>query len=114
MSIFFAKRPARGGRSMVRLRPDIEGRIVLSTFRIKTGPDTVAANLKAGQDLSGHISLPSAILTTDAHGSGPGARSRPAPATTSRSSTVACRCATSPRRLKPPSVAKTPFCPTQI
>jgi hypothetical protein len=55
MSVFFAKRPARGGRSMVRLRPIIEGlegRVVLSTFRLNTGPDMVAANLKAGQDSS--------------------------------------------------------------
>jgi hypothetical protein len=37
MSILFAKRPARGGRSIVRLRPVVEGlerRVALSTVAV--------------------------------------------------------------------------------
>ncbi len=70
MSIF-AKRQARGKRSMVRLRPRLEwleGRVVLSTFHVNTTLDTVAVNLKTGTDASGHVSLRSAIMAADAKG----------------------------------------------
>src|SRR5262249_38991937 len=70
MSIF-NKRRARGERSTTRLRPrleGLEGRVVLSTFRVNTTLDTVAVNLKTGKDASGHISLRSAIMAADSRG----------------------------------------------
>ncbi len=67
----FQKRRARGGRSTGRLRPDLEGlegRVVLSTFRVNTTLDTVAVDLKTGKDAAGHVSLRSAIMAADAQG----------------------------------------------
>ena len=45
----------------------LEGRVVLSTFHVNTFADTVAVNLKTGQDASGHVSLRSAIMAADAN-----------------------------------------------
>ncbi len=56
----FNKRQVRNGRLTVRMRPRLEaleGRVVLSTFRVNTMLDTVAVNLKSGKDASGHVSL---------------------------------------------------------
>ncbi len=58
-------------RSAFRIHPRLEGledRTLLSTFKVNTTLDTVAANLKNGKDASGHISLRSAIMAADAHG----------------------------------------------
>ncbi len=44
----------------------LESRVALSTFRVNTLLDTVAVNLKTGQDASGHISLRSAIMAANA------------------------------------------------
>jgi hypothetical protein len=71
MSISFAKRPARGGRSMVRLRPIIEGlegRVVLSTFQVTTTNDSVAVNTTTGIDATGQVSLRSAIMAANTDG----------------------------------------------
>jgi hypothetical protein len=46
----------------------LEGRIVMSTFRVNTTLDTVAVNLRSGKDATGHISLRSAIMATDSRG----------------------------------------------
>ncbi len=46
----------------------LEGRVVLSTFRVNTTLDAVAVNLKNGQDAAGQISLRSAIMAADARG----------------------------------------------
>ena len=40
--------------------------MVLSTFRVNTTLDTVAVNLSTGKDASGHISLRSAIMASNA------------------------------------------------
>ena len=62
----------RSGKARRRgLRPGLEGlegRVTPTTFHVNTVLDTVAANLKTGQDSSGHISLRSAIMAADAHG----------------------------------------------
>src|ERR1700677_3861021 len=50
-------------------RPILEGlddRVLLSTFKVNTTLDTVAVNLKTGQDATGHISLRSAIMAAKA------------------------------------------------
>ena len=60
-----------GKRRANRLCPRLEmleHRVVLSTFTVNTTLDTVAANLKAGKDASGHVSLRSAIMAADAKG----------------------------------------------
>ena len=54
-------------RSSPRLEP-LEGRIVLSTFKVNTTLDTVAVDLRTGKDATGHISLRSAIMAADAKG----------------------------------------------
>ena len=54
-------------RSCPRLE-QLEGRIVMSTFRVNTTLDTVAVNLRTGKDATGHISLRSAIMAADARG----------------------------------------------
>jgi len=53
-----------------RLRPALEaleGRVVLSTFHVNTFADTMAVNLKTGQDATGHVSLRSSIMAADAN-----------------------------------------------
>jgi hypothetical protein len=60
-------RKHRKQRSHRRLEP-LEARVVMSTFRVNTTLDTVAANLKTGKDATGHISLRSAIMAADAAG----------------------------------------------
>jgi len=45
----------------------LESRCTPSTFRVNTTLDTVAVNLKTGQDASGHISLRSAIMAANAN-----------------------------------------------
>src|SRR5439155_25539524 len=52
-------------RTCPRLEP-LEGRIVMSTFRVNTTLDTVAVDLRTGKDASGHISLRSAIMAANA------------------------------------------------
>ena len=72
MSMFHLRR-ARRGRPRARLCPRLEaleGRVVLSTFKVNTTVDSVAVNLQTGKDASGHISLRSAIMAADAHGGG--------------------------------------------
>ena len=47
-------------RQKMRSRPQVEwleGRIVMSTFRVNTTLDTVAVDLRTGKDATGHISL---------------------------------------------------------
>ena len=46
----------------------LEGRIVMSTFRVNTTLDTVAADLRTGKDATGHISLRSAIEAANMRG----------------------------------------------
>src|SRR3954469_18623259 len=66
--------PARqktGKRPATRFQPGLrklEGRVLLSTFRVNTTLDTVAVNLKNGKDAAGHISLRSAIQAADTRG----------------------------------------------
>jgi len=58
----FNKRQARSGRNAVRTRPrlePLEGRVVLSTFKVNTTLDTVAVS-------SGQLSLRSAIMAANA------------------------------------------------
>ena len=58
-----------GNRKTRASRPrleKLEKRVVLSTFRVNTTLDTVAMNLKNGQDTTGRISLRSAIMAADA------------------------------------------------
>jgi hypothetical protein len=66
------KRRAKTRRLTTRIHPrleTLEGRVVLSNFNVNTLADTVAVNLKTGQDSTGHISLRSAIVAADAsHG----------------------------------------------
>jgi hypothetical protein len=61
----------RSGKARVRrVRPVLEGlenRLTPSTFQVNTFLDTVAVNLKTGQDASGHVSLRSAIMAADAN-----------------------------------------------
>jgi len=59
----FGKRQVRAFRPLLA---GLEHRLVLSTFRVNTTLDTVAVNLKNGQDTTGHISLRSAIMAADA------------------------------------------------
>jgi hypothetical protein len=54
-------------RTRPRLEP-LEGRIVMSTFVVNTTSDSVAVNLHAGKDATGHISLRSAIMAANARG----------------------------------------------
>ena len=64
-----ASRQRRLKRTTMSTRPSLEsleGRIVLSTFKVNTTLDTVAVNLKTGKDASGHISLRSAIMAANA------------------------------------------------
>ena len=62
----------RNGRARRRgLRPRLEGledRLTPTTFHVNTVLDTVAVNLKNGNDASGHVSLRSAIMAADARG----------------------------------------------
>ncbi len=44
----------------------LEHRVVLSTFKVNSMADTVAVNLKTGQDASGQITLRSAIMAANA------------------------------------------------
>jgi hypothetical protein len=46
----------------------LEGRLVMSTFRVNTTLDTVAVDLRTGKDATGHISLRSAIMAANARG----------------------------------------------
>src|SRR5262245_5509563 len=67
---FHSKRESRKRRAVRRL-PELEGlegRVVLSTFKVNTMLDTVAVNLHNGKDATGHISLRSAIQAADARG----------------------------------------------
>src|SRR6516165_3317635 len=67
----FNKRRACSRRNRARWTPQVErleGRVVLSTFRVNTTLDTVAMNLKTGKDATGRISLRSAIMAADARG----------------------------------------------
>ncbi len=57
------KRNATGMRPWLE---GLEGRTVLSTFKVNTLLDTVAVNLQTGKDASGHVSLRSAIMAADA------------------------------------------------
>jgi hypothetical protein len=52
-------------RSCPRLE-SLEGRTLLSSFRVNTTLDTVAVSLQTGKDATGHISLRSAIMAADA------------------------------------------------
>ncbi len=66
----FSKRRAPSKRSTTRMRPRLEaleGRVALSTFHVDTLADTVAVNLKTGQDANGNVSLRSAIMAADAN-----------------------------------------------
>ena len=45
---------------------ELEGRVLLATFRVNTTLDSVVANLKTGRDAAGHISLRSAIQAANA------------------------------------------------
>jgi hypothetical protein len=45
----------------------LEGRIVMSTFKVNTTLDSDAVNFRNGKDATGHISLRSAIMAADAH-----------------------------------------------
>ena len=45
---------------------ELEGRVLLATFRVNTTADSVAANLKTGRDAAGEISLRSAIQAANA------------------------------------------------
>ena len=54
-------------RSCLRLE-QLEGRVVMSTFKVNTTLDTVAVDLRTGKDATGHISLRSAIMAADADG----------------------------------------------
>src|SRR4051812_6001997 len=63
------ERPGRGLRKY-RRRPGLElpeAREVPTTFAVNTPLDTVAANLQAGTDATGHVSLRSAIMAANAH-----------------------------------------------
>ena len=56
-------------RTTARIQPTIEGlegRVVLSTFKVNTTLDTVAVNLNNGKDANGNISLRSAIQAANA------------------------------------------------
>ena len=44
----------------------LESRALMSTFRVNTTLDTVAADLRTGKDATGHISLRSAIMAANA------------------------------------------------
>ncbi len=58
-------------RQKMRTSPRVElleGRIVMSTFRVNTTFDTVAADLRTGKDATGHISLRSAIEAANMRG----------------------------------------------
>ena len=60
---------SRTRRTAHGIRPridELEGRVLLATFRVNTTLDTVVANLKTGQDATGHISLRSAIQAANA------------------------------------------------
>jgi hypothetical protein len=46
----------------------LEGRTMLSTFHVNITGDSLAMNLKSGQDSSGHVSLRSAIEASNARG----------------------------------------------
>ena len=62
-------RKARNSRTTHRVRPRIDGledRFLLATFKVNTTLDTVAVNLKTGQDATGRISLRSAIQAANA------------------------------------------------
>src|SRR5262249_29607212 len=65
------EREAKSRRRRIQSLPcleRLEGRLVMSTFRVDTTLDTVAANLRTGRDATGHISLRSAIMAADARG----------------------------------------------
>jgi hypothetical protein len=67
--LHFNKRRATDRRLSARIRPNLEAleeRVVLSTFNVNTTLDTVAVNFMTGQDVSGHISLRSAVMAADA------------------------------------------------
>ena len=59
--------PRRKRRSHLHVE-SLEGRVVMSTFRVNTTLDTVAVDLRTGKDASGHISLRSAIMAANASG----------------------------------------------
>jgi hypothetical protein len=66
--VIFDQRRDRSERRSTRLRPRLEaleGRVVLSTFRVSTTLDPVDVNLRTGEGASGRISLPSAIMPAD-------------------------------------------------
>src|SRR5947209_6531913 len=79
ISVFFQEtlmfgstaRQKTGKRQATRFQPKLqklEGRVLLSTFRVNTMLDTAAVSLKSGKDSTGHISLRSAIQAADARG----------------------------------------------
>ena len=59
----------RTRRTVHGIRPridELEGRVLLATFRVNTTLDSVVANLKTGRDAAGDISLRSAIQAANA------------------------------------------------
>ena len=64
----FARARSRRGVLKTRLRPFLESLEVRQTpavFAVNTALDTVAVNLQNGKDVTGHISLRSAIMAAD-------------------------------------------------